>query len=149
MTAPVTAVRAQTDLPPLSGTQADLAQALVTWLETGERPERLFAPGVFADLTVPHWRVQAEGAEATFSLRESSHPFRGRVRVEALDRTSRGFLIQFEERWDAGGQQWYCRELIHCVVADGLVTELLIYCTGDWDEAVQARHAAQVRLPRP
>jgi hypothetical protein len=81
-------------------------------------------------------------------LREDDHPFQGEVRVEALDRTARGFLIQFEERWAAGGQRWYCRELIHCMVSGGRITELAIYCTGDWDEAVQQRHAQQVRLIR-
>jgi hypothetical protein len=136
-------------LPAVDAQVADLAQMFVTWLETGIRPDAMFAEEVFADLSVPHWRVQAEGADATFHLREDEHSFQGKVRVEALDRTSRGFLLQFEERWDADGQRWYCRELIHAVVADGRITELAISCTGDWDEAVQERHAAQVRLVRP
>ena len=136
-------------LPAVDGGLADLAQELVTWLETGVRPEGVFTQDVFADLTVPHWRVQAQGVDATFRLREDNHPQLGRVRVEALDRTSRGFLLQFEERWEAEGQQWYCRELIHCVVTDGWISELAIYCTGDWDEAVQRRHAEQVQLLRP
>ncbi len=135
-------------LPPIEGGLEDLARELVTWLETGVRPEAMFADDVFADLTVPHWRVQAVGADAAFRLREESHPFPGEVRVEALDRTSRGFLLQFEERWHAEGQQWYCREQIHCVVTDGRISELAIYCTGDWDEAAQRRHADQVRLVR-
>jgi hypothetical protein len=141
-------VTAVETLPAVEGGLADLAQLLVTWLETGVRPEGIFAPDVFADLSVPHWRVQAEGVDATFHLREDSHPSRGKVRIEALDRTSRGFLLQFEERWEAEGQQWYCRELIHCVVTDGWISELAIYCTGDWGEAVQRQHAEQVRLLR-
>jgi hypothetical protein len=136
-------------LPVLDGGLADLAQQLVTWLETGVRPDGMFDEDVFADLTVPHWRVQAQGVDATFHLREHDHPFPGEVRVEALDRTSRGFLIQFEERWDSEGQRWYCREMIHCVVTHGRISELAIYCTGDWDEAVQQRHSAEVRLLRP
>jgi hypothetical protein len=128
---------------------AELAQLMVAWLETGERPEAMFADDVFADLTVPQWRIQAEGADGAFHLREDSHPQPGRVRVEALDRTARGFLLQLEERWDDQGQQWYCRELMHCVVTDGLISQLAIYCTGDWDEALQRRHAEQVRLIRP
>ncbi|MCW2540990.1 MAG: hypothetical protein JWN95_2715 [Frankiales bacterium] len=127
---------------------ADLARQFVTWLETGVRPDKLFAEDVFADLSVPHWRVQAQGTDATFQLREDGHPFQGEVRVEALDATSRGFLIQFEERWDADGHRWYCRELIHCAVTGGRISELAISCTGDWDEAVQQRHAEQVRLIR-
>ncbi|CCH78293.1 conserved hypothetical protein [Nostocoides japonicum T1-X7] len=126
-----------------------LATEFVSWLETGVRPEDMFAGDVFADLSLPHWRLQAEGAEATFRLREESHPFPGEVRVEALARTTRGFLLQFSERWSAEGQRWYCRELIHCSVAGGRISELSIYCTGDWDEAVQARHAEQVHLVRP
>jgi hypothetical protein len=137
------------EVPALEGGTADLAQAFVTWLETGVRPDDVFAPDVFTDLTVPHWRLQAEGVDGAFRLREEPHPYTGTVRVEALDRTSRGFLLQFEERWEAEGQQWYCRELIHCVVVDGWITELAIYCTGDWDEALQRRHAEQAHLVRP
>jgi hypothetical protein len=142
-------VTAVDTFPAVEGGLADLAQLVVTWLETGVRPEGVFSPDVFVDLTVPHWRMQAEGVDGAFHIREDDHPQPGKVRVEALDRTSRGFLLQFEERWEAGGQQWYCRELIHCIVTDGWISELAIYCTGDWDEAVQRQHAEQVQLIQP
>jgi hypothetical protein len=129
------------DLPPL-------AEGLVRWLETGVRPDDLFAEDLFVDLSLPHWRMQEAGADRAVGIREVEHPFAGRVRVEALDQTSRGFLLQFEERWEAEGQHWYCRELIHCVVTDGRISELIVYCTGDWDSSVQRRHAEQVRLLR-
>ena len=123
------------------------------WSSPGSRPASgptaMFAEDVFTDLSLPHWRLQARAPTRAFHLREDDHPQLGEVRVEALDRTSRGFLLQFEERWEAEGQQWYCRELIHCVVTDGWISELVVYCTGDWDEAVQRRHAEQVRLIRP
>lgn len=133
----------------IDGDLADLAQEFVTWLETGIRPDGAFSDDVFADLSLPHWRLQAHGPDATFHLREDNHPSPGEVRVEALDRTSRGFLIQFEERWRAEGQDWYCRELIHGTVTEGRISELAVYCTGDWDEARQRLHAEQVRLLRP
>jgi hypothetical protein len=142
-------VTAVDTLAPVDGELGDLARQFVTWLETGLRPEAMFAEDVFADLTVPHWRVQVQGADAAFHLREDQHPFRGEVRVESLDRTSRGFLLQFEERWADAGQRWYCRELIHGTVIDGRIAELAIYCTGDRDEALQQRHADHVRLLRP
>jgi hypothetical protein len=132
----------------IDGEPAELAERFVAWLETGVRRDGLLADDVFADLTLPHWRVQAEGADAAFRLREDSHPFSGAVRVESVDRTSRGFLMRFEERWRAEGQQWYCRELVHCVVTGGRVSELFVYCTGDWDEARQREHSAAVRLVR-
>jgi hypothetical protein len=137
------------ELSALGGDLATLSQSFVTWLETGVRPEGMFSDDVFADLTTPHWREQGQGTEPAFRLREGGHPWPGRVEVEAVDRTSRGFLVEFSERWHAEGQQWYCRELIHCIVTGGRISELRIYCTGDWDEAVQARHRDQVRLLRP
>jgi hypothetical protein len=133
----------------LEGEEARLAGALVHWLETGDRPHDLFATDVFADLSLPQWRLQGEGATETFGLRGASHPYTGEVTVRGLDHTSRGFLIEFEERWDAEGQRWYCREMIHCHVARDRITALSVYCTGDWDESVQRRHAEQVHLTRP
>jgi hypothetical protein len=141
-------VTAVDTFPTVEGGLADLAQQVVTWFENGVRPEGMFAPDVFVDLTVPHWRLQAEGVEDAFRIREDNHPQLGKVRVEGLDCTSRGFLLQIEERWKAEGQQWYCREMIHCIVTDGRISELAIYCTGDWDEAVQRQHAEQVHLLR-
>jgi len=136
-------------VPGVDGGLSDLADELVAWLETGVRPSGMFADDVFCDLSLPHWRVQASGPDAVFGVREADHPYQGRVRVEALDRTTRGFLIQFEERWEAEGQPWYCRELIHCIVTDGRISELSVSCTGDWDAELQRRHDEQVRLLRP
>lgn len=133
----------------VEGATRELADEFVRWLQTGERPDGMFATDVFLDLSLPHWRIQCEGDEAVFAVRADSHPWPGEVRVEALDATARGFLLQFEERWSDGEQNWYCRELIHAEVRDGAITELTVYCTGDWDETVQAGHAAQVRLLRP
>jgi len=141
-----TAVAAVSGLDAVSGA---LAKQFVGWLETGFRPDGMFADDVFADLTIPQWRVQASGVDAAFGLRENSHPFQGEIRIEALDSTARDFLLQFEERWLADGQRWYCRELIHCVVRAERISELAIYCTGDWDEATQRQHADQVPLQRP
>jgi hypothetical protein len=132
----------------LGQASARLLDTSLRWLETGVRPDDLFTDDVFVDFTLPHWRIQAVGPEDAFGIREQGHPSPGRVRVEAVDATSRGFLLQIEERWEAEGQQWYCRELVHCIVDGDRISELSVYCTGDWDEVVQRRHAEQVRLVR-
>ena len=130
--------------------QLDTAIAgVVRWLETGEVADGLFAEDLFLDLTLPHWRVQFLGAEAVTRSRADFHPFLGKVRVERVDHTDRGFVMAFEERWRHEGQDWYCREQIRADVVGGSLTDVSVYCTGDWDEAVQARHAAQVDLIRP
>jgi hypothetical protein len=128
---------------------ARLADRLVHWLESGLQPDDLFCDDVFLDLSLPHWRLQTLGREGAFGLRAAEHPDPGSVRVEGLDVTARGFLLRFEERWTAKGQDWYSREMMHCVVDGDRVSELLVYCTGDWDAAVQRSHAERVRLIRP
>ena len=39
--------------------------------------------------------------------------------------------------------------MMRAEVADGQIAELVVYCTGDWDQARQAEHAASVTLIRP
>jgi hypothetical protein len=65
------------------------------------------------------------------------------------DATPTGFVLEFEERWSQGSQRWYSRELARADVTGGAVSELSVYGTGDWDEALQERHAREVALLRP
>ena len=122
---------------------------LVAWLERGET-DGLFAPDAFADLTFPHWRLQVEGADEVQRIKQEMHPAGGTTRVERVHRTEQGYVVQVEERWEAEGQQWYCREAFVCDLDDeGRIAELGYYCTGDWDEARVAEHAEAVTLVRP
>jgi len=145
----LTGTKAVVDTSMLDAQSAVLAERLVRWLETGVRPEYMLSPDVFGDVSLPQWRVQTNGPEELYAVREVGHPGPGTVRVERLDQTGRGFLLQFDERWPAQGQQWYAREIVHAVVDAGRIAELVVYCTGDWDEATQHRHAAEVHLARP
>jgi hypothetical protein len=122
---------------------------LIRFLETGVMTEGLFSPDVFADLSLPQWRMQTVGSEALVALRVEGHPSPGQVRVERVEPTGGGFTIEFEERWEHEGQSWYCREMIRADVVGDTITELSIYCTGDWDEARQREHANAVTLIRP
>jgi hypothetical protein len=122
---------------------------LIRFLETGVAPDGLFMPEVFADLSLPQWRVQASGVDEVVAIRVEGHPSPGQVHVVRVDPTDRGFAIEFEERWEQDGQRWYCREMIRADVVGAAISELSVYCTGDWDEAKQREHAAAVRLIRP
>jgi hypothetical protein len=121
---------------------------LIEFLETGDAPEGLFAPDVFADVSLPLWRIQAATAEEILAVRAEGHPFPGHVHVERVERTDRGFTIELEERWDHAGQQWYCREMIRADVVGDTIVDMAVYCTGDWDEAKQREHAGAVQLLR-
>ena len=141
----MTGTVAEQDRPDTSTAVAKLIQ----FLETGSAPDGLFAPGVFSDLSLPQWRVQAATAEDILAIRAEDHPFPGQVRVERVEQTRHGLTIGFEERGDSGGQRWYSREMIRADVEGGSIVELSIYCTGDWDAARQQEHAAAIRLIRP
>jgi hypothetical protein len=120
----------------------------VAFFETGAT-EGLFAPDLFADITLPHWRVQVQGAEELIATKSSLHPPAGRTWVEKVQVAEHGYTLKVEERWEDGGGQWYCREAFLCDLDDqGRITELSVYCTGDWDEAAVARHAEAATLLR-
>jgi hypothetical protein len=129
-------------------TARDLADKFITFLETGTPPGGLFTPDVFVDFTMPQWRLQAQGAEDVVGLRKHGHPEPGRVPRSRLDTTATGFVLEVEEQWEQGGDTWYCREMFRADVSDGAISELSVYCTGDWDSALVARHAATVPLLR-
>ena len=41
------------------------------------------------------------------------------------------------------------RRLWLCEVRDGRITEVVGYCSGEWDEALRARHAIEAPMVRP
>jgi hypothetical protein len=126
-----------------------LADGLIAFLETGEPHDGLLAPDVFFDVTVPHWRLQAQGRDEAVALRRREHPAPGRVVRSRLDETDSGFVLEFEERWHERGHAWYAREMARATVGEDGITELSVYCTGDWDEAREEEHRRSVRLLRP
>ena len=139
-----------TAVKPAVGETAPLVvQKLIQYLETTEVPAGLFADDVFCDLTLPTWRLQARGPAGLASLRAGGHPSPGRVPRVRYDPIPSGFVLEVEEEWDDAAGHWYCRELMRADVADDRITEISIYCTGDWNEAQLARHAQEVALLKP
>ena len=122
---------------------------LIEFLETGIAPEGLFAPDLFLDLSLPQWRLQTATAEEAIAVRTPGHESAGQVRVERIHQTETGFTMEFEERWEHEGQNWYCREMIRADVVGDAIVEMSVYCTGDWDEAKQREHAGVIKLIRP
>jgi hypothetical protein len=135
--------------PPADTGTRGLAAKLVTFLETGELPEGLFTPDVFTDFTMPQWRLQGQTVEGLVAMRLAGHPGPGRVPRSRLDATTTGFVLEVEEEWEQDGDSWYCRELFRADVSDGAISQLSVYCTGDWDSARVAEHRRTVRLVRP
>ncbi|MEO8456642.1 MAG: hypothetical protein ABI559_02405 [Chloroflexota bacterium] len=127
----------------------DLAEGFVQWMETGTPPEGFFTSDVLCDFTMPHWRLQAKGVPDVLALRRQGHPGLGKVPRWRLDKTERGFVIEFEERREWGGEEWTAREMARADVTGGAISKLSVYCTGDWDAALRARHASEITLIEP
>ena len=126
-----------------------LADLFLRWIETTEVPDGLFSDDLYCDLSLPTWRRQGEGLTAALALRSDGHPWPGRVVRHRFDPTPSGFVLEWSEAWDDAGDRWYCRELMRADVADGRVVAMSVYCTGDWDSARVAQHAAVEPLTRP
>jgi hypothetical protein len=73
----------------------------------------------------------------------------GRVPRTRFDATGTGFVLEVEEEWEHEGEPWYCRELFRADVSAGAMSQLSVYCTGDWHRERTARRAASVTLLRP
>ena len=126
-----------------------VAKRLIEFFETGAPPAGLFAPDVFLDFTPPLWRIQARGVEDVTRVRLAGHPGPGEVSSWRCDATSRGFVLELEERWVQDGRDWYAREMVRADVEGEQITALSVYCTGDWTAERCAQHAREVRLLRP
>ena len=126
-----------------------VVQRFVAFMETGTAPDGLFTDDVFCDFTMPHWRLQAVGPQQVVEARRAGHPGPSSVDRMRLDSTPSGFVLEFSERWSADGEQWYAREMVRADLRGTAISELAVYCTGDWDSATVARHAVEVSLIRP
>lgn len=116
----------------------------VRFLETGECDD-LFAPRVVSDINFPHVRITEATADALVALRRREHPGRTEVNVERLDSIAGGWVLQLEERWTRGGERWYSREIFRIDLDDGRINGLAVYCTGDWDAALQRQRGVVSR----
>jgi hypothetical protein len=119
----------------------EVATRFVQFLETGEPPTALFTDDAFVDFTSPRWRAQAQGKDQVVALRRKSHPTVGRVPRWRCDPTPTGFVLELEEQWQDGGEQWYCREMFRADVRDASIAHLSVYCTGDSPRVARSTHA--------
>jgi hypothetical protein len=98
---------------------------------------------------MPVWRFQLQGPGAFATQLEAINE--GEVRIDVLRTvpTVSGFVTEHEEHQAVNGQDLTARRLWLCEVRDGRIVEAVCYCSGEWDEKLRARHAAEVAMVRP
>jgi hypothetical protein len=125
-----------------------LSNAFAHVFEDPDTAHRVFSAEVFFDLNMPVWRMQLEGPDAfAAQLRKINE---GDVRIDVLRTvaTTSGFVTEHEEHQLVHGEDLTARRLWLCDVQDGAIVAATGYCSGEWDEALRARHAKEAPMLR-
>ncbi len=117
--------------------------------ETFEADAAIFAEDAFFDLNMPVWRFQLQGRDAF--AEQLAKIAEGPVRIDILRTvpTLSGFVTEHIEHQDVGGEDHSARRMWLCEVEEGRITEVVGYCSGEWDEELRVRHAAEAPMLRP
>jgi ketosteroid isomerase-like protein len=104
---------------------------------------------VFLDGHPPRWRFQLQGRDTFAAWLRGYSPDGSDITVVRTISTATGFVTELVGRHDEDGQEMTDRKIVLCEVRDGRIAELTVYCSGDWDAELRARHAAETELLRP
>ena len=125
-----------------------LAEALAEVFRTG-RLDDLFTDDVFLDGHPPYWRFQLAGRDA-FGAWLAGYVTEGtETSVARVVPTATGFVTELTGRHTEDGRSLTDRKILLCEVRDGRIAALTVYCSGDWDDELRARHARETTLLRP
>jgi hypothetical protein len=116
---------------------------------TFQAGEDAFTPDVFCDLNMPQWRFQVQGRDAFAAQLARINQGPARMEVLRTVPTSSGFVTEHVEHEDVDGEDRSARRLVLCEVVRGRIAEVTVYCTGEWDDELRARHAAEAPMIRP
>src|SRR5262245_30439615 len=142
------------DMSQLPSTVLDDARAQ----ELSERPADVFrtadardvlSDDIFLDGHPPFWRFQLRGRDMFDTWIKSFMPYGADTTVVRTIPTVSGFVSEFVGHHEDDGEEITDRKVLLAEVRDGRIAELTIYCSGDWNSELRARHAAETQLIRP
>jgi hypothetical protein len=126
----------------------ELSERLADVFRTGDVNDVL-AEDIFLDGNPPLWRFQLQGRSTFSAWIKSFMPDGAETTVVRTVPTVTGFVTEFAGRHHHGDEEITDRKILLAEVRQGCVAELTIYCSGDWDAELRARHAAETQLIRP
>jgi hypothetical protein len=126
----------------------ELSERLADVFRTAEVSDVL-TDDVFLDGHPPLWRFQLQGREDFDAWIKSFMPEGADTTVVRTIPTANGFVTEFVGHHREGGEAMTDRKILLAEVRGARIAELTIYCSGDWDAALRARHASETRLLRP
>jgi hypothetical protein len=129
-------------------TAQELSERLADVFRTADVGEVL-TDDVFLDGLPPQWRFQLQGRDDFAAWLSGYAPDGVETTVARTVPTVSGFVTEFLGRFRMDGKDMTDRKILLCEVRDGRVSELTVYCNGDWDDEQRERHAAETTLIRP
>ena len=127
----------------------DLSERLADVFRTADVGDVL-THDVFLDGHPPLWRFQLQGRDVFAAWLQGYSPDGAEITVVRTIPTATGFVTELVGRHhEEQGQEMTDRKIVLCEVSAGRITELTIYCSGDWDDELRARHASETTLLRP
>jgi len=130
------------------GLAQELSERLADIFRTADASDVL-AGDVFVDGNPPLWRFQLEGRDTFDAWIKSFMPGGADTTVVRTIPTVTGFVTEFVSRHQQHGEEITDRKILLAEVRGGSIAELTIYCSGDWNAELRARHAAEAQLIRP
>ncbi len=129
-------------------TAQELSERLADVFRTADVGDAL-TDDVFLDGHPPLWRFQLQGRDAFAAWLQRSSPDGAEIRVVRTIPTVTGFVTEFVGRHDEHGEELTDRKVLLCEVRGRRIAELSVYCSGDWNAELRARHAAEAPILRP
>jgi ketosteroid isomerase-like protein len=139
-----------TPVPPVldDAVAQELSERLADVFRTAAAGDVL-SDDIFLDGHPPEWRFQLQGREAFDAWIKSFMPDGADTTVVRTIPTVTGFVTEFVGQHTGDGEEITDRKILLAEVRDGRVAELTVYCSGDWNAELRARHAAETELMRP
>lgn len=128
-------------------TAQELSERLADVFRTADVGDVL-AEDVFLDGHPPFWRFQLQGRDVFAAWLQGYSPDGSEVTVVRTTPTATGFVTEMTGRHEEDGEEKTDRKILLCDVRDGRIAQLTVYCSGDWDTELRARHAAETQLLR-
>jgi ketosteroid isomerase-like protein len=129
-------------------TAQELSERLADVFRTADVGDVL-AEDVFLDGHPPLWRFQLEGRETFAAWLRGYSPNGAQITVVRAIPTVTGFVTEFVGRHEEDGEELTDRKILLCEVRGDRIAELTVYCSGDWDADLRARHATEAPTLRP
>jgi ketosteroid isomerase-like protein len=129
-------------------TAQELSERLADVFRTADVGDVL-AEDVFLDGHPPFWRFQVQGRDSFAGWLHGYSPDGAEITVVRSIPTVTGFVAEFVGRHEEDGEEFTDRTILLCEVRGGCIAEMTVYCSGDWDAELRARHAAEAPILRP